>query len=166
MRSLPIDLSELLVAMDSGNSFEIHNYLDTKTGEILMISDEFYHEDDDEDDEAAELPEWQREEIETARKIMNDTEGHFEEIPANESGESYRLMEEFIGSVEEERPRDLLSRAIDGKGAFRRFKDTLGEFPTLRERWFRFENERKLEWAREWLESIGLKSTSIPSQGE
>jgi hypothetical protein len=165
MRSLLINLDDVVMAMDNAGSFELHNFLDKQTGEIVMISDEFYDEDEDLDEEAdqeAELPDWQRKEIETARKIMNDTEGRFEEIPANRSGESYHLMEEFIDTVREARPRDLLLRAIDSRGAFRRFKDTLFEFPELREQWFKFESERNWEWAREWLESIGLKSTWVP----
>ena len=43
--------------------------------------------------------------------------------------------------------------AIHGKGAFRRFKDTLEGYPKERERWFEFldarSQERVLNWLRE-----------------
>ncbi len=49
------------------------------------------------------------------------------------SGEAYRDMEDFIGRVRQPKARDLLERAIAGRGAFRRFKDTLLDFPDLRQ---------------------------------
>lgn len=46
--------------------------------------------------------------------------------------------------------------AINGKGAFRRFKDVLLRYPEERERWFRFKDERMQERALEWLDCIGI----------
>src|SRR5439155_13244316 len=65
--------------------------------------------------------------------------------------ESYRDLEDFIGRVRHTRAREMLSRAIAGRGAFRRFKDTLFEFPDLREAWFRFHDTRTERRAIEWL---------------
>ena len=59
-------------------------------------------------------------------------------IRRTESYESYRDMAEFVAAVHHRRAADLLDRAITGRGAFRRFKDTLFEFPELRDQWFRF----------------------------
>src|SRR5947199_401104 len=42
-----------------------------------------------------------------------------------ESSESYSDMADFAEGVSDVRARDLLLRAIAGRGAFRRFKDTL-----------------------------------------
>ena len=50
------------------------------------------------------------------------------------SREQYRWMEEFIEVVEEPTLKDKLNIAIDGKGAFRRFKDVLMGYPVERER--------------------------------
>jgi hypothetical protein len=47
--------------------------------------------------------------------------------------------------------RDLLLRAIHGRGAFRRFKDALFDFPELREEWFAFHYRRMRRRAIEWL---------------
>jgi hypothetical protein len=165
VRSLPINLDELAEAIDLIDSLELHHFLDTQTGEIVSVSDEFYDEDadpDEESEEDADLPDWQEPKRELARTIMKDDAGRFQDIPAVDRHESYRLMEEFIGTVQQDRPRDVLSRAIDGKGAFRRFKDALLDFPVLREQWFDFHAKRKREWAEEWLESIGLRSTWAP----
>jgi hypothetical protein len=54
------------------------------------------------------------------------------------------------------RAADLLERAIAGRGAFRRFKDTLFEFPELREVWFRFSDVRMQRRAIEFLVDEGL----------
>lgn len=72
------------------------------------------------------------------------------------SGEAYRDLEDFVERVRDARARDLLERAIAGRGAFRRFKDTLFEFPDLREAWFRFHDVRMERRAIEWLLDEGL----------
>jgi hypothetical protein len=165
MRSLPIDLDELALAMDQRDRDTNDWYLDTQTGEVVLVMQEFMDEDEDDDDESEEdgdLPEWQQEGREEARKVRDDTADRFVWIPQNDSSESFRLMEDFIETVRDERAKDLLSRAIDGKGAFRRFKDTLFEFPKIREQWFTFESQQKREWAANWLESIDLQSTWQP----
>lgn len=58
------------------------------------------------------------------------------------SREAYGDMEDFIGRVRDSRARDLLERAIAGRGAFRRFKDTLLDLPELRRAWFAFHDVR------------------------
>jgi hypothetical protein len=143
--------------MDRMDIDENQYFLDTKTGDIFVIDDEFFDEEEDDD-----LPEWQLKERERALVVRNDTEGRFIDIPENDRREGYRLMENFIDSVRDERPRHLLTRAITGKGSFRRFKDTLEEFPVLRQQWFEFEAQRKRERAEEWLESIDLISSWTP----
>lgn len=63
----------------------------------------------------------------------------------------YGDMEDFVGYVRDARARDLLERAIVGRGAFRRFKDTLREYPELRRSWFSFHDARSERRAMEWL---------------
>ena len=58
-------------------------------------------------------------------------------------------MEDFIATVEDEHLAELLEVAIDGKGAFRRFKDVLAHYPEERERWFRFKDTRMEQRALE-----------------
>jgi predicted nucleotidyltransferase len=72
------------------------------------------------------------------------------------SGEAYRDLEDFVARVRDPRAHDLLERAISGRGAFRRFKDTLFEFPNLREAWFAFHDRRMECRAIGWLLDRGL----------
>ena len=50
----------------------------------------------------------------------------------------------------------MLERAIAGRGAFRRFKDALFEFPELQEAWFRFSDVRMQRRAIDFLVDEGL----------
>jgi predicted nucleotidyltransferase len=72
------------------------------------------------------------------------------------SREAYGDMEDFVGRVRDPRARELLARAIEGRGAFRRFKDTLLELPELREAWFAFHDARTERRALRWLAEAGL----------
>ena len=137
-KTLHIDLDELCEAMDN-SSYETQYYLDLETGEILLISE---HMDDE---ETGKLKDQIEEEFE-----------RYEPIPMAESHEGYRDMQDFIATVNNEHLVELLEVAINGKGAFRRFKDVLLNYPEERERWFKFRDERMEERALEWLESIDV----------
>lgn len=80
------------------------------------------------------------------------------------SREAYGDMEDFIDRVRDPRARDLLERAIAGRGAFRRFKDTLLDFPDLRQVWFAFHDARMERRAIEWLADEELVERDIAEQ--
>jgi hypothetical protein len=70
-------------------------------------------------------------------------------------------MVEFIGSVADERLANRLDDAIRGRGAFRRFADTLRrQSEDELSRWFEFADERKRGRARAWLADIGYRVAS------
>jgi hypothetical protein len=77
------------------------------------------------------------------------------------SREAYGDMEDFIAQVRDSRARDLLERAIAGRGAFRRFKDTLLDFQELRAVWFAFHDARMERRAIEWLADEELVERDI-----
>src|SRR5829696_9162722 len=52
-------------------------------------------------------------------------------ITPMDSDAGYRDMAEFVEGVQHRRAAELLDQAINGRGAFRRFKNTLFEFPEL-----------------------------------
>jgi hypothetical protein len=59
--------------------------------------------------------------------------------------------------------RDELTLAIDGRGAFRRFKDVLMVNAPERERWFAFRSERLRVFMEAWLEAHALKAVPRPA---
>jgi hypothetical protein len=64
----------------------------------------------------------------------------------------YRDMVDFVDGISDERAGRSLARAIEGRGAFRRFKDVLHEdFPLLLPTWYAFRDVRAQRRAVEWL---------------
>ena len=78
-------------------------------------------------------------------------------VPQMESDEAYRDMEDFIATVRNPHIRELLEVAITGRGAFRRFKDVLYNYPHEEKRWFAFKEARMVERVREWLEAHDIE---------
>ncbi|MFC1943760.1 UPF0158 family protein [Chloroflexota bacterium] len=139
-KKLRINLNELFNAIEDG-SLENDYFLDLETGEIIFVSGYMDNED------------------EATRKLKDRMEEEFdryEQIPKVESHEGYEDMVGFIATVENERLAELLEVAINGKGAFRRFKDVLVNSPEESERWFKFKDDKIEERAREWLEDIDV----------
>lgn len=76
-----------------------------------------------------------------------------------ESGEGYRDMLRFTDYVSHEKLRQRLLDALDGRGAFRRFRDVLHSGPDdVLTRWRIFSEERELGRARAWLAHHGYRS--------
>jgi hypothetical protein len=69
----------------------------------------------------------------------------------------YQDMADFAERVSDERAGRRLARAIQGKGAFRRFKDELHEeYPHLLTAWYAFRDTRARHRAAEWLADNSL----------
>lgn len=77
-------------------------------------------------------------------------------IDSTTTRDGYRDMSDFTAGVQHRRAAELLDRAIDGRGAFRRFKNALFEFPEVRDQWFRFRDARSRRRALDWLVENGL----------
>ncbi len=137
-KTLRIDLGELCDAIEN-SSFENEYFLDLETGEILFVSE--YSDD---------------EETEKLKASIEEEFERYERIPKAESNEGYQDMVDFIATIDNERLVELLEVAINGKGAFRRFKDVLLNYPGERERWFNFKDNRIEEKALEWLDDIDV----------
>jgi hypothetical protein len=78
------------------------------------------------------------------------------------SSVEYGWMSEFADSVAKPSLRRLLDVALNGPGAFRRFKDVLAAHPTECKRWFAFHDQRVREAAREWVEEHGIDAAIDP----
>lgn len=64
--------------------------------------------------------------------------------------------EYFLDTETGEILQRMLEVALNGKGAFRRFKDVLPDFPEERNRWFQFRDARLHQRILEWLEENDL----------
>jgi predicted nucleotidyltransferase len=135
-----IDLEELCMALED-HSYETSWWIDPRSGAIRFHNPDVDEDTADDLDEAGLVP-----------------------IEPVDSHDAYRDMEDFVAAVPDRRAADLLDRAIQGRGAFRRFKDTLFEFPELREIWFSFHDTRMRRGAIRWLADNGIVSQDEAEQ--
>lgn len=180
MKQLKIDMIELEGAYTMDQMSEMENYLDTETGRVVLITSddtsavEKFIETCLAEDEDANLdaefekwlenygcPDWQIEGIRDAYKIEIDNVNRYLWIEKQEFCEGYNDMVDFTECVADKSLQRLLDVALNGKGAFRRFKDVLLDYPEERERWFEFSNQRVRERLLEW-----LKDKEIEVEGE
>jgi Uncharacterised protein family (UPF0158) len=68
----------------------------------------------------------------------------------------YQDMADFADSVADERVGRRLARAIQGRGAFRRFKDELRDEPDLLTAWYALRDARAKRRAVQWLADNSL----------
>lgn len=68
-----------------------------------------------------------------------------------DSHRGYRDMEDFIATVQDERARAALLRAIERNRPFRRFKDTLYNYPDVGKDWYAFHDQSMIRHAITWL---------------
>src|SRR5580704_13114565 len=140
MRDIPIDWEALEDAFEN-NAPEVHSYLHLVTGDVLRVVD------------GVADPQMHA-------RIAADT--NYLRIDPVSSREQYRWMERYIPMVEDPDLQAKLSQAIDGKGAFRRFKDVLMSYAPERERWFAFRSERLRIFMEAWLSAHALNPVPRP----
>jgi hypothetical protein len=170
-RKLKIDLGELALAFESGFG-ETSHYLDRETGKIILVTDDIRFQlqelwdrlDDAPTLETAlaalqdlDIADWEQELLSEALAIEMDSASRYIPVPNRSSHEGYQDMEVFIETVADEHLAELLAVAIQGRGAFRRFKDVLLRYPEERERWFRFNDQRMRQRVLQWLDSEGIE---------
>ena len=144
-----VELSKIVEAMDI-QSIEGLSYLDKNTGEVIVLAEEEFRAADD-GDSLEDYPEWQRENIQIAQKIIGDDNKKFLGLPTKFDIDEYRIMEKFCLSIQDEKTSEALYAAIKGSGAFRRFKDSIHRFGVADD-WYKYRDEALKEIAVEWCE--------------
>lgn len=139
-KEVPVDWEALEDAFEN-NAPEVHSYLHLDSGEVLRVVDGIA-------------------DPEMHSRIVGDAS--YLRIESVSSREQYRWMERFIQMVENSPLRGLLTQAIDGKGAFRRFKDVLMSQAPERERWFTFRSERLRVFMEAWLAAHAITPVARP----
>lgn len=82
-------------------------------------------------------------------EIEEDVAGRFVGLPTYYDFNPYTFMELYISDLTDGDLSDRLSRAIRGRGAFRRFKNELERCDRLEE-WYAFETQCYKELVLEW----------------
>ena len=132
---MKVKLEDIIEAMDFA-SMDTEYYYDTKNEQILMVFGGMV--------DGEENPE-----------LMEEIkEGFIEDyipLPGQYDINEYRIMEEFISEIPTGKSQDILRRAIQGRGAFRRFKDELYDL-SLEQQWYSYKDSAYERIARQWCE--------------
>lgn len=136
-------LKELVEGLEM-QSLEVASYLNTRTGEVVTLTDEEMGWADGLDDDA---PDWMKDAADLADKVLNS--GDYIQVPDEWELDEYRIMADFCWRQPEGEVQEDLLAAIRGKGAFRRFKDTAEELGVISE-WFEYRSARFEAFAAQW----------------
>lgn len=139
-RHLPVDLVELAGQLDGPEDQET-GVLDLTSGEVLpgfladpaMVGEDAFVDFEEEPD-------------------------RWLEIERLGSRDGWRDMADFAAGVTNGSLRERLERSLEGRGAFRRFRDLVHD-EGLGEAWHRFSDDRGMGRAREFLAEHGIRAT-------
>lgn len=129
---MKINLNVVLDAIEAADDNYTY-FLDMETGESVFLVDELITGLDNEglDDE------------------IQENFGRYLRLPTRFEIHEYNIMEQFIWSLPEGQQQNMLERAIQGRGAFRRFKDMVYNLG-LDKKWFQYEADTYKKMAIEW----------------
>ncbi len=139
LRPLPVDLEELAGVLEGDPTFG-GGRVDLLTGQV-----------------------WPRAAIDYARETGEEDENESDDpdrwlwVHCEGSRAGYHDMVQFIGTVDDPHRADRLGIAIEGRGAFRRFKEVLARWPGELDRWYRYADDRQRGRARAWLADAGYR---------
>ena len=124
-------------------------FLDLDTGKVETVSHALLSEAQDSGDEEPNLPTWQKDEWDVAKRIVSTD--RFQELPTKFEVNEWAIMQDFSRSVDSDGIRKDLLNAIHGSGEFRNFKDTLRRHG-IESSWFAFRTETLRHIALSWCE--------------
>jgi len=159
MIKLKVDLEMIASAMDDVARVDMDYYLDKETGKVIFLLEETsrYAEEEKDENLRERLPDWQKKDIKVAQDILFKNPDGYIYIPEGSPSNGYQLMVEFTETIEDDLLREKLNIALDGKGAFRRFKNVIADYPDYREKWFTFRDDKINKKVIEWLNSMGIE---------
>ncbi|MBN1525082.1 MAG: hypothetical protein JW904_11395 [Spirochaetales bacterium] len=133
MRKIQVDMSGLIYAVEDQNDSSVH-FLDTQTGEVISIVEDFDLPEDDE-----------------MRDRLEESPDRFLPLEPMDSSQSFEIMEDFVRSLPGSKAKEVLHGVLCQPKPFRRFKDSIGEFPNISSRWLEFHDSRIKEHVVAWL---------------
>ena len=136
----PIELDMLEAAMEDSDLSNRY-YLNLVTGKVVFFSDDLGITDEDE---------------RLSEEI--DESDDYIAVDRISSHEAYQWMVDFVNEMvapTDENAAEKLSIALEGKGAFRRFKDTLYRVDEKwQQAWYQFRDSQLKAAVEEWLKSV------------
>jgi hypothetical protein len=152
--ALPVKLRAVVDQIEMTGD-EMTAYIHRKTGDLISLTDEdlSYAE---EGDNNRLIPDWQQETVDQAKQVLVDDE--YIALPDSFEIHEYQIMEHFCYTIEDERVRNILLQTINGKSAFRHFKDKV-HAEGINKNWWRFRDSAFRQIAVGFLENQGIDFT-------
>jgi len=153
--TLSVKLSEVIEQLEL-QSEEFEAYFNKKTGEFILVNSDYICMVEDGED-TSDHPDWEKEAIEEVRKFLDTQEDHVA-LPTKFEIHEYRIMERFCRTLSQESVREAMSNGLQGRGAFRKFRDNLRRYG-IEDDWYRYLGEAHKEIAVAWCEDNGITYT-------
>lgn len=170
MKQPRVDFDEVQKAMEDTERDAFDYFLDTETGDVIILSEDILKRarellsaaiDDEEQayeaiefDEEIDIPDWMEEEIDLALDIFLHDRSRYVRIPERDPGRCHTAMTSFAGQLADGELKDRLLAILDGAGAFRRFKDALAPHAAERKQWYRYNAKCSREEIAGWLATV------------
>ena len=132
---MELHLEEIIEAIEMVDDTSV-GYYNLDTGEIVWIGDYL-----------------ERDECEQIAEQVDA--GNFARLPTQFDIHEYGMIRDFVESLPPGKCQSRLAKAICGKGAFRRFKDTVRRIG-LEQLWYDYRDEAYRKIAVAWCQEHGL----------
>jgi len=150
--SVRVKLEDIIEGLEF-QSDENRSFLDKRTGQVVLISEE--EQNAAEDDEPIEdFPDWEQDQVRIAKET-NETNDYIP-LPSKFDIHEYSIMERFCLFLNDADTRNIFCRLIKGSGAFRRFKDAIQDYG-IADDWYNYRNNALREIAIEWCQENSIE---------
>ena len=146
-----IRLKDIIDEMEIQSEFH-STYLNKKTGEIVMASEEHFHAAENGND-LGDYAEWEQNAIKQAGEILISED--YISLPSKFDIHEYSIMEKFCLSLHDDELKNTMYYSIKGKGAFGRFKNNIFRYG-IEKKWYEYQIEAFREIAIDWCEENHL----------
>ena len=140
---MTIPLKQVIQAIEEASEV-FTSFWDTKTGKTVYLADPLMTDVTEEDKALA--------------AAIEDAPERFLRFPTKYEIHQYRIMEDFVEQLSPGKAQEELVHAIRGKGAFRRFKQSV-RYHGLEQRWYDYLAGVYRELAIRWCAEEGLEYT-------
>ena len=136
---MTIKLSDVVDALESLND-ESYFFYSIKDDSIVFLYDGMVDTIKDE---------------ELYEEILEGCDDNYISLPDKYDIHEYQIMVDFVDTVNNVNKQNQLYNSLRGKGAFRRFKNTLYELDLIHE-WYKYKEEKYLNKAKQWCEKHNI----------
>lgn len=144
MTKIQVHIHELVPAFHNGST-SAQFYLDRETGQVLLDFDGMMYDDQGED----------------IRHLLGEKPERFVQIESIGSRDTEKMMRAFIESEPDKEACKALLEALSTNRPFQNFRNALGDYPEVRQRFYEFEGKWVENLARTWIRHHGVDAELI-----